>query len=174
MQRGILSILFILGFFVVFSQENNLDNFVESQQNKLIYDESKLIQAPNTNVFIIPPEHFIQDAGINGFVHPGSATTIQVIEVPGKNLKQLINSMTDEYITEQGYTFIGKEEIITESGNPAILYFVQFTSNELEYERIMFFTGDENLIWININYPLTIKKLIYPAVEACLKSVQEA
>ncbi|PLX08806.1 MAG: hypothetical protein C0596_05780 [Marinilabiliales bacterium] len=80
--------------------------------------------------------------------------------------------MSKDYINSQGVTFIDKQNITTETGNKAIMYTVHFTSNELEYERIMFFTGDENLIWINVNYPITIKKLIYPAVEACLKSVQ--
>ena len=154
------------------SQENNLDSFVESQNEKLIYNEAKLVQAPNTNVFIIPPEHFVADPSINGFVHPGSATTIQIIEVPGVNYKLIDASMTKEYIESQDYIFKEKHEIITENGQKAVIYTVRFTANEYEYERLMFFTGEENTIWININYPTSIKKLIFPAMEASLKSVQ--
>jgi PKD repeat protein len=65
-----------------------------------------------------------------------------------------------------------KTNLVTENGSEAIIYLVRFTSNDLEYERAMFFTGQENTIWININYPVSIKKLIFPAIEACLKSVQ--
>jgi hypothetical protein len=77
--------------------------------------------------------------------------------------------MTEEYITSQGYTFVERKELTTHKSEQAVIYFVQFTSNEMEYERAMFFYGNENTIWINVNYPVSIKKLIYPAVEACLK-----
>lgn len=172
MQRGILLFFLTFSFFMCVAQENNLEEFVNTQQEKLVYDESKLVQAPNTNVFLIPPEHFVADETINGFVHPGSATTIQIIEVPGNSLKMIDDAMTEEYISSQGYKFIERVEVVTEKQQNAVIYIVSFISNEVEYERAMFFTGDTGLIWINVNYPTTIKKLIFPAIEACLKSVQ--
>jgi hypothetical protein len=175
MFRGIclfIFIQFVIGV-LAFSQENNLDEFVAEQQAKLVYDESKLIQAPNTQVLLIPPEHFEADPKINGFAHPGSATTIQVIEVPGRSYKSIDKSMTEEYIKSQGYEFKERKLMQTQNGNEAVVYFVSFTAEEIEYERAMFFTGKENTVWININYPLSIKNLIYPAIEATLKSVQQ-
>lgn len=162
----------MLSALFLFAQENNLDEFVESQNEKLVYDANKLVQAPNTNVFLIPPEHFIEDPSINGFVHSGSATTIQVIEVPGVSYSIIEQSMSKDYIESQNYILHEKVNIVTENGSEAVIYLVRFTSNDLEYERAMFFTGQENTIWINVNYPLSIKKLIFPAIEACLKSVQ--
>jgi len=172
MKRGFFLFLLSISFFVCVAQENNLEEFVNAQQEKLVYNESKLVQAPNTNVFLIPPEHFVADETINGFVHPGSATTIQVIEIPGNSMTIIDAAMTEDYIKSQGYEFIERIETFTEKQQPAVIYLVKFSSNDIEYERAMFFTGETELIWININYPTTIKKLIFPAIESCLKSVQ--
>ncbi len=172
MRREIFLFFLSFSFFVCTAQENNLKEFVEEQQEKLIFDESKLVQAPNTNVFIIPPEHFIPDESINGFSHPGSATTIQIIEVPGSSLTMIDAAMTKEYIESQSYKYKERIEIQTETNQKAVIYLVEFISNEINYERAMFFTGETELIWINVNYPTSIKKLIFPAIEACLKSVQ--
>ncbi len=172
MLRGTLLFLLLFSFIIAHSQENKLDEFVANQQTKLVYDQSMLVQAPNTSVHLIPPEYFIEDPTINGYVHPGSATTIQIIEVPGSSIKLIDASMTKEYIESQDYKFKERIDITTENGKAAIIYFVTFFSNDVEYERVMFFTENENTIWINVNYPLSIKKLIYPSIEACLKSVQ--
>ena len=75
-----------------------MSSFVQDQNEKLSFDTSKLVQAPNTNVFLIPPEYFVADPSINGFAHAGSATTIQVIEVPGVSYNVIEASMTPEYI----------------------------------------------------------------------------
>lgn len=157
---------------IAISQENNLNSFVDSQNEKLVYDYSKLVIAHNTNVKIIPPEHYIPDASINGFVHPGSASTIQIQEVPGISYSAIEQSMTSDYIESQNYRLVDKVYITTQKNKNAVIYFVQFTSGETEYERAMFFTGDQNTIWINFNYPVSMKKLLYPAIEACLKSVE--
>ncbi len=172
MLREIALFVFMVLCLMGYSQENNLDEFVAGQQTKLVYDQSKLIQAPNTNVFLIPPEHFVADPTINGFVHLGSATTIQIIEIPDKPYAVIDEAMSETHIKSQGYTFKERQEITTETGKKSVIYFVGFTSSDVEYERAMFFTGEQNTVWINVNYPLSIKKLIYPAVVETLKSVQ--
>ena len=172
MVREIVLLVFIALNMIGYSQENNLDEFVANQQAKLIYDQSKLVQAPNTNIFLIPPEHFVADSTINGFSHLGSATTIQVIEIPDKPYTVIDGEMNEKHINSQGYIYKTRQEILTETGKNAVIYFVGFTSNDIEYERAMFFSGEQNTVWININYPLSIKKLIFPAIEATLKSVQ--
>lgn len=172
MYKSFFTLALLLASVLLFSQENTLSSFVQDQSEKLSFDAGKLVQAPNTNVFLIPPEYFVADPSINGFVHAGSATTIQVIEVPGVSYNVIEASMTPEYIESQNYTYIEKTEFKTEANRNGIIYIVRFTSGDVEYERAMFFTGEGNTIWVNINYPLSMKKLIYPAVEACFKSVQ--
>ncbi|MDD4235428.1 MAG: hypothetical protein PHF99_09905 [Bacteroidales bacterium] len=153
-------------------QEKSLETFVAEKQSELIYDASKLVTAPNTNVQLIPPEHFIADPDINGFSHPGSGTTIQILEIPNLGHRSIEQGMTPEYIENQGYEFIEKVELTTETGKRAVIYFVKFETNVHEFERAMLFTGENKTIWVNVNYPSSMKKLLYPAIEATLKSVQ--
>ena len=172
MKQHLLFTLFCFAFIAASAQEVDLNSFVEEKQNALVYDASKLVQVSNTHVFMIPPEHFIVDTEINGFSHPGSGTTIQVLELPKVNHRILEQGMTIEHIESQGYEFIEKNEITTESGQRAVIFFVRFSTNEVDYERAMLFTGEQNTIWVNINYPVSMKKLLYPAIESALKSVQ--
>jgi len=65
-----------------------------------------------------------------------------------------------------------KVNLQTATGKDAVIFFVEFTSGEMVYERAMFFTGEENTIWVNFNYPLNMKKLLFPAIEACLISIE--
>jgi hypothetical protein len=155
-----------------FSQEISLDEFVEQQQEKLTYEEEKLFNVPRTNVALIPPPHFEYEAQINGFVHLGSASTIQIIEVNGVSYKTIDNSMTIEHISSQGFEYIDRKETQLISGDQAVIYFVSFDADGIEFERAMLFTGDKHTIWVNFNYPLSMKKLLFPAVEAALLSVQ--
>lgn len=172
MKQLLLISLISLFAISVMAQEKNLETFVTEKQNDLVYDAAKLVQAPNTNVKMIPPEHFIADSEINGFAHPGSGTTIQVLELPNISHRTIEKSMTAEHIENQGYELVDKIEMTTETGNRAIVYYVRFETNVNEYERAMLFTGEKKTIWVNINYPVSMKKLLYPAIEATLKSVQ--
>ncbi len=168
--------LIFVGFFAIScflnAQENDLNSFIENQNAKLVYDQSKLVVAPNTNVKLIPPEYFELEPNINGFVHKGSAATIQIIEVSGISYRDVVAGMTYDYIESQNYKYIDKINLQTHNGNDAVIFFVQFSSGEMIYERAMLFTGEENTIWVNFNYPLSMKKLLYPAIEACLISVE--
>jgi hypothetical protein len=172
MKQHLLLSIFCFAFIAASAQEVDLNSFVAEKQNSLVYDSTKMVQVPNTHVFMIPPEHFIVDSEINGFSHPGSGTTIQVLELPKVNHRIIEQGMTTEHITSQGYEFIEKQEITTEKGKRAVIFFVRFSTNDVEYERAMLFTGEKNTIWVNINYPVSMKKLLFPAIESALKSVQ--
>jgi len=168
---GILLQILILCY-CLSAQDKTLDNFVAEQQEKLIYNPEKLVQAPNTSVFLIPPEHFIAEPSINGICSSRLACTIQIIEIPDVSYNVIENAMTEEYISSQNYSFVEKTNIKTENNENGVIYFVRFVSGENEFERAMFFTGENKTIWINFNYPVSMKNLLFPAIEACLKSVQ--
>ena len=172
MKQAIL-LLFVSCFSLLsLAQEADLNAFVQDKQASLEYDVAKLVQAPNTNVFLIPPEYFIPDNNINGFSHPGSGTTIQVLEIPNVNHRTIEKGMTTEHFESQEYQLIEKAEITTEAGNRAVIYYVRFSTENTEYERAMLFTGEKNTIWVNMNYPVSMRKLLFPAIEATLKSIQ--
>ncbi|HPX74958.1 MAG TPA: hypothetical protein PLW77_00085 [Bacteroidales bacterium] len=172
MNKLLIGLILIFSSVLVFSQTDELEVFVQEQNAKLEYNPNKLVVAPNTNVKMIPPEYFEADESINGFVHRGSAATIQVVEINGVSYRDISSSMTKEYIEAQNYIFKEKINLQTATGKDAVIFFVEFTSGEMVYERAMFFTGEENTIWVNFNYPLNMKKLLYPAIEACLISVE--
>lgn len=154
------------------AQEVDLKEFVEVQQEKLVYDKEKLVHVSGTQVKLMPPPHFEFDNSITGFVHPGSASTIQVIEVPGVSYDAIDKSMTAEHIESQNYSFIKREEVTLQTGEKGVIYFVEFKADGVKFERAMLFTGKENTVWVNFNYPVSMKKLMYPAIESTLLSVK--
>ncbi|MDR2836046.1 MAG: hypothetical protein LBV69_07640 [Bacteroidales bacterium] len=175
MNKILIIFIFIFTFVSSgFSQKNDDGNLQKSFQNKdnLIITDS-LIFISNTNVSLIPPKYFEIDSSINGFIHKGSHTTIQTIFVPNVAFQKIEEKMTAQYIKSQGFTFVEKKQLILDSGQEAVLFFVTFTTKEnMEFERIMFFTGNQNTIWINVNYLIIMKNLILSEITKCLKSVQ--
>lgn len=173
MSKYLIAILFLFFYLNSSAQNDDLDAFVNNQQAKLIYDSSKLVKVPNLDVYLIPPDYFEKDSSINGFYHAGSASTIQVIEIKNVSFRVIESSMTEAHIANQNYKLLKKKSLTTVTGKSGIIYYLSFISNNVEYERAMFFTGEKNTIWVNINYPTTMKKLLLPAFEACLQSVQQ-
>ncbi len=171
-QFGLTVLICLFSVFITYSQEIKLDEFIQQQQEKLVYEEEKLFNVPETNVALIPPPHFEYETQIQGFVHTGSASTIQIIEVNGVSYKTIDRSMTLEHINSQGFEYVDRKEIQLISGEQAVVYFVSFDADGVEFERAMLFTGDTHTIWVNFNYPVSMKKLLYPAIESALLSVQ--
>ncbi len=171
-KRLFFLVLCIIVSFQLIAQDTDINKYVQNQQKKLVYNTEKLVHIPNTQVKIMPPPHFELDTNINGFVHSGSASTIQIIEVPEVSYISIDKSMTPEHIKSQNYTLIERKEVILETGSNAVIYFVSFNADGVDFERAMLFTGEENTIWVNFNYPVSMKKLLYPAIESSLLSVQ--
>jgi hypothetical protein len=140
----------------------------------------KMVAVPGTSVRMIQPAHFLASAQIKGFVHAGSSATIQVNEVEGSPWTLVVKGVTKEYLESQGVTYIGEEMVKTNSGVEGKMYFVTFSVKSaknpeemIEYERILFFTGDYNkTIWINANFPVLVKGLLFDLLKESLLSVE--
>ena len=145
-------------------------------QNEIVNDSlPKLTQVADFNVCLVVPQYFEVDVAINGFQHQGSMATIQVQELSKVTISAFEKNMTPEYFETQGFTFKHKKQIILDNASNALLYYVGFQTDELEFERIMFFTENKEnnkMIWINVNYPLIMKNLLEIAIDNCLKSVR--
>lgn len=165
----ILCILILLST-ISFPQIGNYSFNINNTE--LIFNGIDTVKTPKNEIYIVPPKYFTYDSTINGFKHNPSHTTIQTTEIKNVDFHKYDKKMTVEYFASQGYKFIERREITTNAGNKAIMYFLEFSTKEDNYERIMFFTGKNNMIWINVNYPQKIKKLIYPSIEKCLKTVR--
>jgi hypothetical protein len=167
----LLVVLFCVSLFS-YSQEVDLEGLVEDNNKKIEYSPEKLVEIPGTSVKMMPPPHFNLDNEITGFSHAGSASTIQIIEVKSVSYKSIDESMTDEHINSQGFELLERKEVELYSGEKAVMYVVQFDADGTIFERAMLFTGNKNAIWVNFNYPQSMKKLMAPAIEASLLSVQ--
>lgn len=97
---------------------------------------------------------------------------MQVIEIKGVSYKKVTSSLNASYFEGQGFHLIESKQLQLKSGKMAFIYRTNYSVNNADYERIFFFTGNENTLWINVNYPLVMKPLVYNVVENSLKSVR--
>ncbi len=156
-----------------YGQNDDLKAFSEEQLARLDKSDAERVNAPNTDVKIAPPESFVKESTINGFIHKGSSTSIQVITIRNAGYQSVTKSLTNEYFEKQGFTLEKTEEMILQNGEPAKLYITSFSTNAEKYQRIFFFTGKENTIWINVNYPKIVEGLLYKPVISSLKTVSQ-
>jgi hypothetical protein len=138
-------------------------------------------QIPGTDIKIIPPAYFkpfIKD-GKYGFMHEGAAASIAVLEVKGTPWVMVTQALTKEYIEKQGMKYIAREEVKTKAGKDGVIISVGFTvkstdgKQDIPYERLMLFTGDyARTVWVQGNYPVVAKNVLYLVIRESLLSVQ--
>jgi hypothetical protein len=135
------------------------------------YDPSMLDSVENTRITLIPPEHFIFAKDIPGYIHPGTTASIQVKDVEGTSWPVIDKVMTKEHLESQGVTFIDREEVELFSGLSGVIYTVSFKAKGVDFERKMLFAGDYNYtIWLNANYPASMKKTVLKPIMSSLLS----
>lgn len=136
---------------------------------------------PGTDIRIIPPAYFkpFIKEGKYGFMHEGAGASIAVMEVKGTPWVMVTQALTKDYIEKQGMHYISREEVKTKAGNDGVIISVGFKvkstdgKQDVEYERLMLFTGDySRTIWVQGNYPVVAKKVLYLVVRESLLSVQ--
>jgi hypothetical protein len=135
---------------------------------------------PGTGIKIIPPAYFkpFYKDGKYGFMHEGAAASISVQEVRNSAYVMVVQGMTKEYIESQGMKYIAREDVKTKQGKDGTIISVGFKvkstdgKQEVDYERLMLFTGDYNkTIWVQANYPVVAKKVLYLVMRESLLSV---
>lgn len=132
----------------------------------------------NISASIIPPKHFVYDSITDKITHPGTLTSIQINEVRNRNYKKITAAMTEKYIASQGFALIDKFETKMQNGEDAKIYRCSFRSNddkgkEIDFIRLMLFTGTENTIWITVDFPECMEKLIETPIIGSITSVQK-
>ncbi|MCK9611720.1 MAG: hypothetical protein PHR81_12620 [Bacteroidales bacterium] len=165
MKIKILSILAILIPFCCLSQENNSNN--------------RFFKATIQNIIMDIPEGFAAVENQPGFLHKGSASTIMVSEINNSPVSFTFNHLNPEQFEKDGSTLVNTEKIKTLSGSDALLYTLKFMvtnkddiKNNIEFERLILFTGDENTtICLVANYPTLVKSLISEPIKKSLFSV---
>ena len=137
-------------------------------------------QVPGTDIKIIPPAYFkpfVKD-GKFGFMHEGAAASISIQEVKGTPYVFVTQALTKDYIEKQGMKYISREDVKTKQGKDGVIIAVGFTvkstdgKENVDYERLMLFTGDySRTVWVQGNYPVIVKKVLYLVIRESLLSV---
>ncbi len=141
-------------------------------------DADGRIRISNTSITIIPPRHFEYDPHTDRIAHAGSLASIHVSEVKGTGYKKITDRITRDYLKSQGLDLTDREYTKTQNGNDATIFRCKFMShddkgNALEFERLMFFSGEQNTIWITADYPTCMKKLIGETILNSILSAQQ-
>jgi hypothetical protein len=138
-------------------------------------------QPKGASYSIVAPMHFkpFVNNGNHGFIHTGSMSSMQIKTIEGVSYLNIAASINDEIMQEQGIKLISKENMVTASGNEGVLVILQYSLpndiNDLpiKFERLMFITGTyHTTFWIDANYPLQIKPLLYNVMKNSMESIQ--
>jgi hypothetical protein len=133
-------------------------------------EKGKYLPFEGTRVSMVLPEGFEKMPQQPVYFHQGSGSTIQVKEVPNIAAVYTMQAITKEALEEnEGVTFVSSEDVQLVSGLEAKLVVVAFNVEGMDYERIMFVTGDYNYsVIINVNYPKMTKKLLFDVLKKSL------
>ncbi|HOY33038.1 MAG TPA: hypothetical protein PKW80_14255 [Bacteroidales bacterium] len=173
--------LIISIFVVVFFSLSSLSfsqGLSQAQKDSIL---NAYVTLPNSDVRIVPPAYFkaFANDGKFGFMHEGAGASISFQEISGTPYPIVVQYMSKEHLETQGVKFITKENVQTKQKKDGVMYLVSFPvkskdgSKELQYERMMLFTGDYNrTIWISANYPVVARKMLFVPLKESLLSVQ--
>ncbi len=169
--------LLLLAFFCL-NIEAAAQQVSQKQKDSLLNNWQDI---PGTSIRMIPPAYFMPfvKEGKYGFLHEGTAASVSAQEVPGAPYVMVVQALTKDYIEKQGMKFISREEVRTKAGKDAVIIAVSFKvkskdgKQDVDYERLMLFTGDHaRTIWVQGNYPVVVKKVLYLVIRESLLSVQ--
>jgi len=126
----------------------------------------------DTSIKIVPPAYF-RPYGKNGFIHQGASASIQILEIDNTPYVMVTKGLTKEYFKTQGVKLLAQEDIKTSDNKNGKMYIVAFKVDDIPFERIMYFTGDYNrTIWINANYPVAARNVLFSVLKNSVLSVQ--
>jgi len=128
------------------------------------------------SVSIIPPKHFEYDSVTDMILHKGSMASIQTKEVKNRNYKKITAGITSEYMATQGFILIDRQEIKMQDGEDAILFTSRFKSHdangkEMDFIRLMLFSGKESTIWTTADFPECLTKQIETPIKNSITSI---
>lgn len=181
MNKVIVSVLLIVMTVVsAFSQELGQQQDSQSSQavgmgsvingltmvsDNFVYDESKMVAIPSTNIRIQPPEYFQYSDSLPGFLHVGTMSSIQVQEVAGTSYLLISMAMDSAYFASQGMTLISSEPVVMHDGSEGVLFTAEMKLKGFVFERLILMSGDYHFtIWINAGYIKLMRDKLRPII----------
>ena len=85
--------------------------------------------------------------------------------------------MTDKYMKSQGFELLEKMETTMQNGDEAVIFRCRFRSHdangkELDFIRLMLFSGKENTLWITADFPECIAPQIEEPIRESMKTTR--
>ncbi|MBO7133944.1 MAG: hypothetical protein J6W06_07290 [Bacteroidales bacterium] len=179
MNKVIVSALLIVAMSVsAFSQEVQQSNSpsqgvglgsalngIIAVSEEFVYDESKMVAIPQTNIRIQPPEYFVYSDSLPGFVHVGTMSSIQVEEVVGTSYILISEAMDSAYFASQGMRLVSVEPVVMHDGSDALLFTAEMKLKGFVFERLILMSGDYHYtMWINAGYIKLMANKMRPLV----------
>lgn len=181
MNKVIVSVLlFVMTALGVFSQEQEPQQNSQSSQTAgmgsalssltavsegFVYDESKMVAIPNTNIRIQPPEYFKYSDSVPGFLHVGTMSSIQVEEVVGTSYLLISRAMDSAYFASQGMRLISVEPVVMHDGSDGLLFTAEMKLKGFVFERLILMSGDYHFtMWINAGYIKLMSNKLKPII----------
>lgn len=139
--------------------------------DSLLFNGNQKFTFQSTNLTLIPPKTFRAD-NLGNLIHDWTGTSIQCTLL-NANYLALLKTINKETFEKQGFSYINQQTLVTRKNKEGTLYLIEFISNGVEYERIVFFIGNgTQTAWLSINYPVMMKSLIFGPIEQCLASIE--
>ncbi len=181
MNKVIVSmLLFVMTALGAFSQEQEPQQNSQSSQTAgmgsalssltavsegFVYDESKMVAIPNTNIRIQPPEYFKYSDSVPGFLHVGTMSSIQVEEVVGTSYLLISRAMDSAYFASQGMRLISVEPVVMHDGSDGLLFTAEMKLKGFVFERLILMSGDYHFtMWINAGYIKLMSNKLKPII----------
>lgn len=178
MNKVIVSVMLVLmAVGSAFSQERSGENqsqvtSLSSAVNTLtafdenfVYDESKMVAIPKTNIMIQPPEYFQYSDSVPGFLHVATMSSIQVEEVVGTSYVMISMAMDSAYFASQGMTLLSVEPVVMHDGSDGMLFTAEMKLKGFVFERMVLMSGDYHYtIWINAGYIKLMRDKLRPVI----------
>lgn len=181
MNKVIVSVLlFVMTALGAFSQEQEPQQNSQSSQTAgmgsalssltavsegFVYDESKMVAIPNTNIRIQPPDYFKYSDSVPGFLHVGTMSSIQVEEVVGTSYLLISRAMDSAYFASQGMRLISVEPVVMHDGSDGLLFTAEMKLKGFVFERLILMSGDYHFtMWINAGYIKLMSNKLKPII----------
>ena len=140
-------------------------NGLTAVDESFVYDESKMVAIPKTNIRIQPPEYFIYSDSLPGFMHVGTMSSIQVEEVAGTSYIMISRAMDSAYFASQGMKLISVEPVVMHDGSDGMLFTAEMKLKGFVFERLVLMSGDYHYtIWVNAGYLKLMRNKMRPVI----------
>lgn len=139
------------------------------------------VYIPDSSVSFTPPLYFqkIEQEGALAFIHPGAFSSVQMKVLEGIPYTRISESVNQEAMDPQGVNVLVREDLTTYAGQDGVMFLLSYTienpenDTPINFERLMLLTGTyHKTIWIDANYPVQARSLLYNVLRESLLSVE--